>query len=164
MKKCNMEEFEKIIEKYADHPKVLEMKQYKHHGITRYDHSFNVAYYTYIVSKKLNLNYISATKAAMLHDFFLDEVQNENSIKRLQQHPACAVKNSKKYFDITELEEEIIKTHMFPVTLTPPKHKEAWIVDIIDDYVSIKERSISTTRSLKSAMNVLAVLFFTIMK
>lgn len=164
MNKCNDKEFNEIIEKYANHPKVLEMKKYKHHGLTRYEHSMNVAYYTYKLTKKFNMNYHSATKAAMLHDFFLDEVAKENGFKRLQDHPKYAVSNAKKYFGINELEEDIIKSHMFPVSLTIPKYKESWIVDLIDDYVSIKERGISTTKSLKSSVNAIIFILITILK
>ena len=164
MTRSNMKEFENIIEEYTSHPKVKELKKYKHHGITRYDHSFNVAYYTYIITKKLNLNYKSATKAAMLHDFFLDEVENENGVKRLQDHPKYAVINAKKYFELNELEEDIIRNHMFPVTFTPPKHKESWIVDMVDDIVSIKERGMGATRSLKRAFNAVVLLIITLIK
>lgn len=164
MKKCNNKEFLEIIDKYANHPKFLEMKEYKHHGITRYEHSINVAYYTYKLTKKLNMNYHSATKAAMLHDFFLDEVEGENSIKKLQDHPKYAVENAKKYFGINPLEEDIIKSHMFPVAFRVPKYKESWIVDIVDDYVAIKERRISTAKSLKSAVNAVIFILITILK
>lgn len=164
MKKCNNIEFNEIIEKYANHPKVLEMKNYKHHGITRYEHSLNVAYYTYKITKKLNMNYYSATKAAMLHDFFLNEVENENGIKKLQDHPKYAVKNAEKYFDINDLERDIIRSHMFPVEPKVPRYKESWIVDMVDDYVAIKERGKSTTRSIKSAVNVAVVIILTLIK
>lgn len=164
MKKSNINEFENIIKDYANHPKVLEMKKYKHHGLTRYDHSYSVAYYTYLITKKLNMNYESATKAALLHDFFFDEVENENGVKRLTNHPKYAVKNAKKYFEINDLEEDIIRHHMFPVTITPPKHKEAWIVDLIDDIISIKDRGIYAKKSINSAINVIVLLFLTIMK
>lgn len=165
MKKCNNKEFNEIIDMYANHPKVLEMKQYKHHGITRYEHSLNVAYCTYKITKTLNMNYHSATKAAMLHDFFLDEVENENGVKKLQDHPKYAVKNAERYFEINDLERDIIRSHMFPVAPNKvPKYKESWIVDLVDDYVAIKERGKSTTKSIKSAVNIAVMIILTMIR
>lgn len=142
-------EFNQVVDEYINHPKVLELKNYQHHGVNRYDHSYRVAYYTYKTTKLLNINYISATKAAMLHDFFFDEVKEKSAINRYRLHPIYAVKNSKKYFTLTPLEENIIKRHMFPITLLPPKYLESWIVDIIDDIISIYEKCHSITQNLK---------------
>ena len=109
-----------------------------------------MAYYTYYVTRLLHLNYREATRGALLHDFFIDEVDNEKAIFKLRRHPMVAVKNSVKYFDISEFEEDIIKTHMFPVTFTPPKYLESWIVDIIDDISAIYERGYYIKKELKA--------------
>ena len=157
----NMNEFYTIIEEYSTHPKVLEMKDYIHHGIKRYDHCFRVAKYTYIITKKLHLNYHSATKAAMLHDFYTDELLNEpNSWKRFSNHPKIAILNSKKYFHLTELEEDIIGTHMFPITIKPPKYLESWLVDIIDDSVSIYEKCYTGQKGTHSIANIALLFIF----
>ena len=50
--------------------KYLSLKTEYHHGLTRYMHSLRVAKYTYIITKILKLNYIEATRAALLHDYF----------------------------------------------------------------------------------------------
>jgi uncharacterized protein len=50
-----------------------------------------------------------------------------------------AVANAKKYFSINEIEEDIIKKHMWPLTLIPPKYKESFIVSFADKYLSSKE-------------------------
>ena len=143
------EEFENIFSDYINHPKIGEMKRYSHHGINRYDHSYRVALHTYRITRKLHLNYKSATKAAILHDFFLDEVEDKNAIERLTNHPDIAVSNAKKYFCINEMEEDIIRKHMFPITISPPKYMEGWIVDFVDDYISVFERISSFSRSIK---------------
>ena len=56
------------------------------------------------------------------------------------------------------MEEDIIKTHMFPVTFRPPKYLESWLVDIIDDIASIYERSYSIKNELATTMGVLAIM------
>ena len=161
MAKRNNEEFNKLVEEYIEHPKVLEMKECKHHGIERFDHCKRVAYYTYHVTKGLHLNYQSATKAAFLHDFFTDEVKNKNSVSRLRKHPEIAAENARKYFGLTEMEEDIITRHMFPITFTPPKYLEGWIVDAIDDIASIYERGFSLKHQFAPIVNLFVIYILT---
>lgn len=145
------EEFNKIISPILSIEEFQKLEEISHHGITRLNHSLRVAYFTYKITKFLHLNSKEATEAALLHDFFLDEVENENSILRLRKHPKYAVLNAKKYFELSDLQEDIIKCHMFPITFTPPKYLESWIVDCIDDIASIYERSYSTKNQLSAA-------------
>lgn len=126
-------------------PEFMKLNNCIHHGISRLDHSYRVAYYSYKIMKALKLNYVEGTRAALLHDFFTDDVSEMAAINRFRRHPKCALENAKKYFDITPLQEDIIVKHMFPVTLTPPKYLESVIVDIVDDLSSIYERISATT-------------------
>jgi len=164
MAKFNDYEYKTIISKYASHPKVLELNNYVHHGTTRLDHSRRVALHTYRITKLLNLDYESATKAALLHDFFFDEVADDSSRKRLINHPDVALKNAKKYFDISELEADIISKHMYPITRKMPKYLESWIVDGVDDVAAIYERFVSIKWSLKSLSNTVLFLLIALLK
>lgn len=150
--------FYKIVKDILTNDEFNKLKNITHHGITRYDHSLRVAYYTYIISKRLHLDYEKATKGALLHDFFIDEVSSMNGLSRLRKHPEYAVINAKKYYDLSPMEEDIIKTHMFPVTFTPPKYMESWLVDIIDDVASIYERSYSMKNELVTNAGVLLIM------
>ena len=142
-------EFLEIVQPILDLEEFNNTKFQRHHGITRYDHSMNVAYITYVVTKNLKLNYKEATFAALIHDFFNDEVKDENGYKRLVDHPKHALKNAMRYFKLTDLKKDIIAKHMFPVTLTPPKYKESILVSLIDKYSSINERVYSSLRDVK---------------
>ena len=142
-------EFLEIVQPILDLEEFNNTKFQKHHGITRYDHSMNVAYITYVVTKNLKLNYKEATFAALIHDFFNDEVKDENGYKRLVDHPKHALINAMRYFELTDLQKDIIAKHMFPVTLTPPKYKESVLVSLIDKYSSINERVYSSLRDVK---------------
>ena len=132
-------EFLEIVQPILDLEEFNNTKFQRHHGITRYDHSMNVAYITYVVTKNLKLNYKEATFAALIHDFFNDEVKDENGYKRLVDHPKHALKNAMRYFELTDLQKDIIAKHMFPVTLTPPKYKESVLVTIADKISATKE-------------------------
>lgn len=151
-------EFYKLTKDILTNKEFNKLRYINHHGITRYDHSLRVAYYTYIITKKLHLDYHKATKGALLHDFFIDEVSSMDGVSRLRKHPTYALINAKKYYDLSPMEEDIIKTHMFPVTFRPPKYLESWLVDIIDDIASIYERSYSIKNELATTMGVLAIM------
>ena len=83
---------------------------------------------------------------AVLHDFYLydwhekDEERDEKYGLHGFSHPEISLMNAKKYFDINENEENIIRNHMWPLTITHiPKTKEAWVVCIADKIVSLIE-------------------------
>ena len=156
--------FYDIVDQYIMHDEFKKLKNINHHGITRYDHSLRVAYYTYIVTRFLHLHYKEATKAAVLHDFFTDEVEEERSLFKLRRHPKYAVDNALKYFELNELEKDIISTHMFPVTFTPPKYLESWIVDIIDDICAVYEKVHCVRRELRAAFTFLFIVFINYIK
>lgn len=160
MKKYSNYEFLNIVSPILENIEFERLKNVDHHGITRYEHCLRVSYYTYIITKYLGFNYEEATIAALLHDFFTDEVCEDNGIQRLRKHPTYAVENAKKYFSLTLLQEDIIKTHMFPVTFLPPKYLESWIVDIVDDIAAIYERIFSIQKEIKAALIFLFVLLF----
>lgn len=146
------EEFEDIVSPILEIDEFNQLKYITHHGITRFDHSMRVAYLSYKVSKLLRLNYKEVTEAALLHDFFLDEVSHESKTERLRHHPEYAVKNASKYIDLSDMQKDIIKTHMFPVTLTPPKYLESWIVDAIDDVAAVYEGCYRMHHEFQTAM------------
>lgn len=140
MNRYQNKEFNDIISHISNNEEFLKLKKIKHHGITRYDHSMRVAYYSYKVTKLLHLDYKETTEAALLHDFFQEEVADKNFVARLRKHPKCALKNATNNFDLSEKQMDIIKSHMFPITFTPPKYLESWIVDVVDDISAIQER------------------------
>ena len=146
--------FYKVVKNIITNKEFNKLKDIDHHGISRYDHSLRVAYYTYIITKGLKLDYEKATRGAMLHDFFIDEVKDMDGIQRLRKHPGFALKNAKKYYGLSSMEEDIIKTHMFPVTFRQPKYLERWLVDIIDDVAAIYERCFSVKKELSTSMSV----------
>lgn len=152
------EEFYLIIDDIIQNEHFLEIMNVRHHGITRYNHSLRVSYYTFLITKKLKLNYIEATRAALLHDFFTDETDDMGGFKALTSHPKIALKNAKKYFDISKLQEDIILKHMFPITLEFPKYRESVIVDIVDDIASVYERTYSFRNEFRTAINFIFII------
>lgn len=160
MNRYQNKEFNDIISHISNNKDFLKLKSIKHHGITRYDHSIRVAYYSYKITKLLHLDYKETTEAALLHDFFQEEVADKNFVARLRKHPKCALKNATDNFDLSEKQMDIIKNHMFPITFTPPKYLESWIVDVVDDISAIQERGAVIKQQAKVVGTFLFVLLF----
>lgn len=162
--KCQDEEFSLLVDSVIQNEEFQKTKFITHHGITRYEHLMRVSYYTYKITKGLKLNYKEATRASILHDFFLEETKKDNRVHALRRHPGYALENASKYYNLTELEKDIITTHMFPVTFTPPKYLESWIVDLIDDVAGIYERTYSIRKELQAATTFLMIFFLNFLR
>lgn len=137
------DEFQKIIEPLINNDTVLRMKDFKqHYETTCFDHCYCAAYYCYLICKKYNLDYKSATRAAMLHDLFLYDWRvkqpNSNSLHAFT-HGKIACKNACKLFDLNEKEKDIIIKHMWPVTVEFPKSIEGLILTFVDKYCAMSE-------------------------
>ena len=94
-----LSEFTSIISDILTNREFKKLAYFSHHIYTsRYQHSINVAYYTYKMAKALKLDYVSATRGAMLHDFFLYYWQDDKlTIKEHSDlHPKIALENAKK--------------------------------------------------------------------
>lgn len=132
--------FETISKDILSNRKFQKISYEKHHGITRMDHTMRVSKYVYKVSKKLNLDYESATRAALLHDFFTDEEYgNVKGLIKGVVHPDIAFTNALGEFELNAIEENAIRAHMFPLNKTIPKYKESWVLTAVDKIVAIYE-------------------------
>ena len=135
------EEFDSIVKDIINNKQFNKLNKELHHGITRYEHSMRVARWTYKICNLFNLNNKNeVTRAALLHDFYINEdLKTETGHERLGEHPTVALDNSLKYFELDNIQKDIIKTHMFPCNLEIPKYKESWMVSGIDKAVSTYE-------------------------
>ncbi len=142
------EEFLSIVNPILESKEFLKRKNYKHHGNTSvYEHSFAVAYYAYIMAKKLHLKKKKVKNAAIagiLHDFYYDDwtlIKEKRPLfkKHGFVHAHEALENSRKYFKeyLNKKIENAIERHMFPLNITPPNCIEGWLVTISDKFVSI---------------------------
>ncbi len=139
-------EFMYIIQDLIKHPIVRRMKVFNQHANTNcYQHCMQVAYYTYIVCKYLHLDYISATRGAMLHDLFLYDWHNHARPDKKWNnqhaflHPKIALKNANEIFDLNAIEQDVILNHMWPVTIKFPHFRETVIVTFADKYSACRE-------------------------
>ena len=135
-----MKEFESIASEIINSDKYQSLKSENHHGLSRYDHSLRVARNTYRLSKRLNMDYISATRGALLHDYFTDlDYRNTKGFKKYSMHPVIALNNAIREYELNPVEENVIVSHMYPMGKTRPNCKESWLVTGVDKGVAIYE-------------------------
>ena len=140
-------EFYECVKDIAEHPVVLRMKLYPHHGTSScYKHCMNVGYYNYQLCRILHLDARSAARGGMLHDMFLydwhEHTKKTGDHFHGMTHPKEALRNASRSFELNEIERDIVLTHMWPVTfLTFPRTKEGWITTITDKYCGSCETS-----------------------
>lgn len=126
------------------YPEIREMAQYTQHGDTTcLAHCLAVTYASYRLADRLNLHVdkSSLIRGALLHDFFLYDWHDKSAHRHFHGfiHPRVALDNALRLFELTEIEKDIIAHHMWPLTPIPPHTKEAYIVNFMDKWCSIKE-------------------------
>ncbi len=135
-----MRDFESIAEEIINSDKYQALKDENHHGLSRYDHSLRVARNTYRISKKMKLDYVSATRGALLHDYFTnEEYRNTKGMKKYSMHPVIALNNARREYKLNPIEENVIVSHMYPMGKVKPNCKESWLVSSVDKSVAIYE-------------------------
>ncbi len=124
-------------------------RDYIQHGdMTVYEHCMNVAERAIKINRALRAKCQERdlVRGALLHDYFLydwhiDGKDKGNVHPKLHgfYHPSTALKNASRDFDLSPREKDIIKKHMWPLTIVPPLCREAWIVTMADKYCSLME-------------------------
>ena len=129
-----------------EHEEYKKMKSIPHHHGCVYDHCLDVAYFSYKIALRLNLDVESTIRGALLHDFYLYKFKKRKDKNLLAEgyrhshtHPKVAIENAQKYFQLNDKEKDIIQNHMFPIGL--PRSYEAWITTFADKTLAIQEYS-----------------------
>ena len=138
--------FSKTVIQLMSEGQLHVMHRYIQHGsITTLDHSLMVAYYSWRLNRRFRLkaDETSLIRGALLHDYFLYDWHKKDRINphRLHGffHPGTALANASREYALTPREKDIIKKHMWPLTIIPPMCREAWIVTAADKWCSFME-------------------------
>lgn len=126
----------------SDMPK--KEKQFVQHGNRScYLHSLDVAKMSLKIAEKLpfELDERALVRGALLHDYFLYDWHDNDPEHRLHgfTHAKKALENASRDFVLSEVERDIIKKHMFPLNITPPKYCESWVVSLADKICALRE-------------------------
>lgn len=152
-------EYLDCIRDLKDHESVRSMKDLiQHRKFNCLEHSIYVSLCAYRICKRLGLDYRSAARGGLLHDFFLYNWRHENSHTGFHAfvHPRYALKNADAIFALNRKEKDIILKHMWPITATPPRYKEAFIVNLADKYCAVME--LFSFRMRKNAYRLQSIL------
>ena len=130
-------EYLALVADILEHPDVLSMEQYTQHGETTcLRHSLNVSYLSYLYCRDHGLDVRAVARGGLLHDLFLYDwhLYRRQPGERLHgfEHPSKALANARERFSLTEKEEDIILRHMWPLTITPPRFPESYVVVMFD--------------------------------
>ena len=142
-KKPTLSEYRLCIKDLLDSKTVKSMKEFKHHqSTTCFTHCMKVSYNSYVIAKKLGIDYVACARGGLLHDLFLyDWKIDDPSRKGLHgfTHPKTALQNASLVCDLSRKEKDIIIKHMWPLTLSFPKYWESYVVTFVDKACALKE-------------------------
>lgn len=120
-------------------------KHIQHGTVSVYSHCISVARNSLLLSDRLGIrcDRRALVRGALLHDYFLYDWHDPEHISPHKlhgfYHPGIALKNASAEYRLSPRERDIIKKHMWPMTVVMPRCKEAWIVTLVDKYCSICE-------------------------
>lgn len=165
----NNKEYSSIVKHILDNQAFSQTEDIKHHDSNRLHHSLKVSYYSYLVAKKLRLDYHEVARGGLLHDFYLERTVDYKELKDKVKlytckHPGDAIENSKLYFDLSEKEEDMIRTHMFPLDYHVPKYAESWVVNLVDTGVSVCDFAKKFGYRMSYLTNLYLLLFLNVLK
>ena len=141
---------------------IFEMAKYVHHRhSTVYEHSLyvtkmSIKYADFLEKLHIKVDRKSLIRGALLHDYFLYDWHDGSAPGNIHPklhgfyHPGIALKNAVKDYNLSKREKDIIKKHMWPLTLNPPRCREGWIICVADKYAS-------TLETLKLKKGIIAI-------
>ena len=142
---------------WADTAEALQMQQYIQHGnVTTYEHCMRVAAISFWLNRRLNLgcDEASLVRGAFLHDFYLYDWHLPHPEMGLHgfTHPATALANAEARYTLNDRERNVIRSHLWPLTLLPPPRcREAAVVCVADKLSSTTETLLERSRPLVPA-------------
>ena len=108
----------------------------QHGDMSVFDHSLFVTERCVAFAKKWpgRVDMRSLVRGALLHDYFLYD-WHDFKIEYLIHgwtHPGLSMRNAIRDFEIGEIEQDVIKHHMFPMTPFLPETTEGWMIVFAD--------------------------------
>ena len=128
-----------------ENPYVQSMDHYiQHSDVTTLDHCMKVACMALFLARKygIDVNEKELVTGGFLHDFYLYDwhITKHKGHLHGYYHPEVAAENARRLLGVSPAVCEMIRTHMFPLTLLhPPRTREAWLVCQADKWIACAE-------------------------
>lgn len=124
--------------------KMQSEQHFMQHGMTDcFTHSICVAYMALRVARffSARVDIPSLVRGCLLHDYFLYDWHKGKhpDFGHAFGHPGRALRNALRDYKLTEREVQIIRHHMWPLTVIPPTCREAWLVIAADKICTFLE-------------------------
>ena len=111
---------------------VQNLKYYSHHHrVTRYEYVLLVAQLSFRIARAWGLDSRAVARSALLHDLYHGG-KDSNYLRHARNHPLTALHNALEVTELSEKEQNIIASHMWPLCAARPRSWEAWLVNAVD--------------------------------
>lgn len=135
-------EYVSCVEDLLDNSTVRRMDDFcQHGGVSTLNHCISVSYDSFLFCRRAGLDYRSAARGGLLHDLYLYDwhVKNGHHGMHAFTHPYAALDNAMTVSELNPREKDIIKKHMWPLTVIVPRFPETMVVSCVDKYCALRE-------------------------
>lgn len=121
----------------------LQRGHMQHGRVSVYRHSLAVALMCLKLARglRMRVNERALVRGALLHDYFLYDWHEKDPSHKWHgfTHPATALRNASRDFDLGKTERDMIAHHMFPLVPSPPRCRESVLLCVADKLCAIQE-------------------------
>ena len=108
----------------------------QHGSVSVFQHSLAVAALCLKLARglRIRVDENALVRGALLHDYFLYDWHVPDPSHRWHgfRHPATALRNARRDFNLSPIEEDMIASHMFPMVPRLPRFRESVILCLAD--------------------------------
>jgi uncharacterized protein len=127
------------IEDLLANEAVQSMADYRHHHVSTLEHALVISQASWYLAEAFGLNRDACARGALLHDFFLYDWRKKKHTHHATTHAGIALMNAHRYFNLDEMEKDIILTHMWPLSDSFFKYRESVLVSLVDKIGSTRD-------------------------
>lgn len=132
----------------------------QHMSTSRFQHSLNVSYYSFLIARKLRLDAYSAARAGLLHDLYYYDWKTDEDRpmegNHAKIHPIIALENAKQITPINSTMNDAILHHMWPLKTSRPKTNIGWLIQGVDKYCATIEFISQCLHKVAHSKNLIA--------
>lgn len=148
-------EYYECVSDILDNALFRKMNMFIQHGTTTTRaHCIQVSYLSYRIARKTGLDYRSVARAGLLHDLYLYDwhthCRDTGEHFHGFTHPAVALANAMKEFNLNAVEKDCIRKHMWPLTIIPPKYPEGYVIMYADKCCTVAEVSLELKNKVRN--------------